>query len=93
LFYFLFLQSEIEMLKYELNELKMTSTIEVESLKKSLHDTQTMLDKERDENTKELAASKSELFEFKTLYKKTKDELDVDRAELKQSVRIIIKCA
>lgn len=78
------------MLKYELNELKVSSSKEIHSLKESQLHLQTTLDTERDDSLKTLAACKSELMEFKNLYNKTNHELDVDRTKLKQAVRILI---
>lgn len=76
------------MLKYELNELKMSSSKEISTLVTTNRQLQTSLDKERESYLKELTACKSELATLKSLQKSTKDELDVDKETLNQAVRV-----
>jgi hypothetical protein len=66
----------------------MTSTQEIESLRATKQATQTALDREKERYLHDITACKSELVEIKTLYKKTKDELGTDKANLKKAVCI-----
>ncbi len=83
-------QAEIERLKYELSELKITSGGEITSLKSARHVTQKTLQEEREINEKQSADSRNQLSHFKSLCSSTKAELDLEKTRLKNAVSVVI---
>mmetsp|Transcript_11443 Transcript_11443/g.18654 ORF Transcript_11443/g.18654 Transcript_11443/m.18654 type:complete len:302 (-) Transcript_11443:767-1672(-) len=82
-------QSEIEMLKYELSELKMKSSQEIVTLTAAKESLQNSLSSEKEAYLEELTSCKRELAETKAALKSTRDELESDKTNLNKALQKI----